>query len=90
MADGSRGVLLRGNEIQPPGEPRPRVIALCEKLLERARSGDLMALSVVLYHADDTHSHQHEGQCTYATIGALEMLKHRLAADFLMERACVC
>jgi hypothetical protein len=74
-------VSLRGTEIIPPGEPRPKVIALCEELLERARSGDLMGLSVVRYHADDTHSYQHEGRSTYATIGAVEMLKLHLAQD---------
>jgi hypothetical protein len=74
-------VSLRGGEIIPPGEPRPNVIALAEQILERAKSGDLMGLSAVLYHSDDTHSMRSEGRVTYATVGTFERLKHLLLRD---------
>jgi len=75
MVDQPKVVSMRGGEILPPGEPRPNVIALCEDLLERAKSGDLMALSVAMYHSDDTHCHRHEGRAVYGTIGNIECLK---------------
>ena len=57
------------------GEPRPKVIALLEELLERAKSGEIMALSVCQHHSDDTHSHVHEGRITLGTVGSVERLK---------------
>jgi hypothetical protein len=72
-------VSLKGAEIVPPGTPRPNIITMAEQILDRAKSGDLMGLSVVMYHADDTHSHWHEGRAVYATVGCLERLKLHLA-----------
>lgn len=74
-------VSLRGGEIIPPGTPKPHVIALAEEALVRAKSGDLAALAIVFYHADDTHTFRHEGPVTYATIGAVETLKAWMVLD---------
>ena len=71
-------VSLRGVEVVPPGAPNPRVVALAEELLNRARSGDLMGLAVSLYHADDTHSRRCAGPAVMATIGNIERLKNYL------------
>lgn len=73
--------LRSGAEIIPPGEPRPKIIEMCEDLLQRARSGDLMGLTVAMYHSDDTHSYRHEGRAAFGTIGNLEMLKLILLHD---------
>ena len=76
-----RVVSLTGAEIIPPGTPKPDLIALAEEILERARSGDLAGLSVVLKHADDTHSYRHHGPVAYATIGCIETLKAWMVED---------
>lgn len=74
---------LRGGEIVPPGVPKENVIKLCEDLLERARSGDLRAVSVVMGHSDDTYSFRHEGPVVYGTVGACATLQHWIAREVL-------
>lgn len=69
---------LHGAEILPPGEPDPDVVKLAEETLERARSGDVNGIAVVMQHADDATTYQNCGNTTRATIGALEILKHEL------------
>lgn len=74
-------VSLNGAEIIAPGTPSPKVIVLCEDLLERARSGEIMGVSVVYAYSDGAFGQGHEGQISYGLVGALEALKVRLAGD---------
>ena len=81
MSETPKVVSLRGNEIVPPGTPRPKVIALLEDLLERARSGELMVLSAVWQSSDESYSFHHEGRGGYGLVGALETLKTKIVDD---------
>ncbi len=81
MADKPKVVSLRGAEIIPPGVPRPCIVKLAEEILDRARSGDLMGLSVVMYHSDDTFTYWHEGRLVSGTLGTMERLKHYMIRD---------
>lgn len=82
MSKSPKVVSLRGGEIIPPGEPRPNVIELAENILQRAKSGDLMALSAVFHHPDDTFSLRHEGRMTNGTVGAVERLKLMIVRQY--------
>lgn len=76
-------VSMCGGEILPPGEPKPNVIKCCEELLERARSGELSGIYVVLQHSDEAHSYQIVGPIGYATIGGAEVLKSLMVKDLI-------
>lgn len=78
MADGAKVVSLTGEALVAPGEVRPKVVGLAEKILERALAGDLQGLAVVMYHADETFSYVKEGDHRFGMIGALEHLKHEM------------
>lgn len=71
-------VSLRGERIEPPGEPNAAVVKLAEEALERAKSGDLRGLHLVFYHSDDTHVYRSAGELAMATIGCVERLKNWL------------
>lgn len=73
MAESPKVVSLRtGGEILPPGEPHPKVVAMLEDLLERARSGEVVTVSAACNNADGSCGRYHEGEVSYGLLGALE------------------
>lgn len=81
MGEKPKIVSMRGGEILPPGVPRPNVITLCERLLERAQSGDLAGLYAAMLHDDGASSYEAVGPSSYAAVGAVEVLKSVMARD---------
>jgi hypothetical protein len=82
MVDAPKVVSLRtGAEILQPGEPHPAVVDILEDLLERARSGEIVAISAAVMNADKSAGRYHAGQISYTLLGALETLKVKIASD---------
>ena len=75
MPDSAKVVSLRGEEILPPGEPRPAVVEALERALEAARSGEIIGVAAVFNHSDDTTTSASIGRRDRATIGLLEIMK---------------
>lgn len=82
MSEPGKVVSINGGEIAPPGEARPKIVELAKEMLDRAQSGDLQAIAVVYQHADGCFSYWKEGKRDFAMIGALEVLKHKITADY--------
>jgi len=81
VSDAPKVVSLRGEEILPPGEPRPKVIAMLEDYLERARSGDICAVAMAVKFSDGATMFHFEGNLDNAVIGAVERMKIALVKD---------
>lgn len=83
MSDDSPKVvsIRTGDEVIPPGEPRLTVIEMCEDLLERAKSGELMGLATARLHSDGSTSSRAEGRNNYALVGTLAGLQQALIDD---------
>ena len=75
-------VSLNGHEIASAGQPDAKVVACLEKLLEAARSGDVTGVAIAVQHSDGATSTRIHGYLLHhSTLGALEMLKHRLLSE---------
>jgi hypothetical protein len=77
----SNVVGLRGEEIRPPGEVNPDVVAQAEKILEMAKSGEINALVAAWLHADETVGGARKGGSNYRLLGLLTHLSHDICAD---------
>lgn len=78
MGEKNNVVSLSGNAITLPGEVRPAVVELAQEVLQRASSGELQGLAVVMYHSDETYSFWKEGAQSHGMVGALETLKIKM------------
>jgi hypothetical protein len=80
MTDAPTIIPIRGATLVLPGEPNQPVIALLEKLIERARHGEVTALAVVVVTPAGGTTHAWEiGDTTWPPIvGAVAMLHHAM------------
>lgn len=72
---------LRGEEIRPPGEVNPEVVALAEEMLERARSGEIHTLLAIYVHADETVGSRQRGVSSYRLVGMMTKMIHEICAS---------
>jgi hypothetical protein len=64
-----------------PGEPNETCVAECERLLERARAGDIVGIAAAILHRDNTASYALAGIAGgFGMLGAAEMIKSELVA----------
>ncbi|TCT08100.1 hypothetical protein [Aquabacter spiritensis] len=72
-------VSLRGTFHVEKAEPNPTVVGELERLLEAARSGELVGLAGVYLHKDKSVAYSYAGAVVgFGMIGGLECLKARL------------
>lgn len=71
---------LRGEQIRPPGEVNPEVVALAEELLALARGGEIHTLSAVFIHADETVGSRQRGVSNYRLVGMMTKIIHDICA----------
>lgn len=82
MSESPKVVTIRsGVEVLPPGEPRPKLIAMLEDLLERARSGDICGAAIAFKFSDETHGFQYSGAWGDGLMGAVERMKAGMVRD---------
>lgn len=76
-------VTIDGLPLASPGDPDEEVVAQLEALLERARNGEVVAVSIVHSNADGSTGWVQFGTSlnTLAMIGELERLKARMLAS---------
>lgn len=68
--------LLNGAQLPEPGQPNRDTVAVLEDLLEMARSGEIIGVSVAMMHADRSCAYRVVGVVGgYSMIGAMEMGK---------------
>jgi hypothetical protein len=72
---------LRGGPVPQVMPANPDVVKLLEGLLERARSGDVLGVHVVMQHSDECCRWQRAGLCSYRLLGML----HGMAAELADE-----
>lgn len=77
----SNVVNLSGEEIMVPGESSEELVKTIEKLLERAKSGDLHGIHAVMVHSDQCVSSVSTLKPTYRAIGALVTMVSDLAKE---------
>jgi hypothetical protein len=79
----SNVVGLNGPVIDPARKPNADAIDLCEKLLERARSGEVNTIAAFAGHHDECVSFQICGNITYRLLGLMtsetSLIAHHLA-----------
>lgn len=73
-------VSLRGDPIAT-GEPNATVVSCLEKWLEAARSGDVVGVTIVLQHSDNTVSSNSYGVRSRAMVGVLVSAVNSITAD---------
>lgn len=71
---------LRGEEIRPPGEVNPEVVAIAEEILELARGGEIHSLVAVLVHADEAVGSRQRGMSSYRLVGMMTKIIHDICA----------
>lgn len=76
-------VSLRGGEIPSPGVPLPDVIAEAERILEMARSGEIVGIAAVFNHSDECTSSNYAGAIGRACIGQFELMKIEICRAIL-------
>jgi hypothetical protein len=80
-------VSLHGNFTPEPAEPNGTVVEELERLLEAARSGEIVGMAGSFVRKDGVVSYSFAGRiATYALIGGLECVKERLLRIALSER----
>jgi hypothetical protein len=76
--------LRDGSAIVPEGEPDPDVVQLCEKLLEKARSGDLKVVAALCWNHIGDYRLETAGDIVVTKlVGLLEIAKVELAVKHL-------
>ena len=77
-------VALRGEYQPPSNEPNERLVEEIERLLEMARSGDIVGMAGTYLHRDKGASYSFAGIVgSYSLIGGLECVKTRLLSIVL-------
>jgi hypothetical protein len=69
---------MKGVGLPEPGKPAPEVVALAEKLLELARSGEIIGLIAVYLHSDMATDAAMDGQMQMNMVGRVEAVKMQL------------
>lgn len=77
MVDKITSIIDR-HEFDPPGTPRPDLIADIERLLEMVRSGRVDGIAYAIVFNDDATDWTVGGRITRSMIGALECAKFDL------------
>lgn len=72
-------VSLRGDPVMAPGEVSPSTVALAERILEMARSGEIQGLVAVMLHSDSAVSYDCTGAVTFSIVGKLTQVTNYLA-----------
>lgn len=62
---------LRGQPVVAAAEQQPLVIEQLEKVLERARSGDIQGVQIFTLHSDGLAGHWQAGLIQYSMIGMM-------------------
>jgi hypothetical protein len=70
--------LFKGTPIVSPGTPNPELISDLEKLLEKAKSGEITSIAYAALYSDDLTSYHWVGKMTRSMIGSLELIKYAL------------
>lgn len=77
---------IHGVEI-PVGEPNEYCVAVCEDLLERARSGDIVGIAYAVQHSDGGVADRMSGFLQHQPIvGRLFLMAHSLSQMTLDDR----
>ncbi|VFU07299.1 conserved hypothetical protein [Methylocella tundrae] len=72
-------ISLRGQFTPPSSEPNATVIEELERLLEAARSGEILGLAGAYVHKDKVVSYSYAGAvASYGMLGGLDCVKERL------------
>ncbi len=64
-------------------EPVESVVKFLESLLERARSGDIVAIAAVYMHHDTGVSDWHAGGASLSILGGLDCRRQRMVQEIL-------
>lgn len=78
--------LRTGAEVCAPGEINAETVAELEKLLERAKSGDVQSVAVAFLHGDGAVCCTYGGAIPYSLIGKLVEMTNYLAAEKASNR----
>lgn len=78
-------VSLKGDPIHDPRTPDETVIRECERLLEEAKSGEVIGVAYATYYFDKSTNGRRAGTVSYSLVGRCENLKAILLSD--MEKA---
>lgn len=72
-------VSLSGDPIPAPGEADPKIVEICESLLEMASSGEIIGIAASVIRPDDTATLEWGGRVlNLLMLGSLDRLKHTL------------
>lgn len=72
-------VSLRGTYQPPVAQPNPTVVQELERLLEAARSGEIVGVAGTYMHKDRSVTYSYAGLVAgYSVVGGIECLKDRL------------
>ena len=74
-------VSIKGEPIPEPGKPVPELVEHLEKLLERARSGEVTGVAYAVLYRDDLTSFCPVGRIRRSLLGALTMLQYALCKE---------
>ncbi len=74
-------VSLHGADLPPNGEPVPALVEMCEDLLERVRSGEIIGVALAGVYRDFGTSLMRGGHVTYGQVGILAHLQKKLLQD---------
>ncbi len=66
-------------------KPDSDVVELFEEMLEAARSGEIIGFAGAVLHGDRSTSRRKAGTSSYAMLGALTAVLHRLTNQHLTE-----
>lgn len=71
-------VSLKGDPIVSPGTPNQELIEDLEKVLEKAKSGEIISIAYAILYSDELTSYRWVGKMTRAIVGTLELIKYGL------------
>lgn len=80
-------ISLRGNVSLETGKPNPTVVEELERLLEAARSGEIVGLAGSYIHKDKMVTYSYAGAvASYGLLGGLDCVKERLVRIALAKQ----
>lgn len=65
-----------------PTHAHPRIVALLEELLDKAKAGDVTGLFVYTEDADGNVTHWRDGMADHSVIFNLELVKKRILGEY--------
>jgi hypothetical protein len=72
---------LRGAIVPQAEPPSPDVIKLLEDMLERARSGDVLGVSIAVQHSDECCQWRRAGLTSYRLLGFVHGMAGQMADE---------